>query len=109
MFSSICGRFYYCSRRWSYSNSYGTYFIDLPVLTVIGTLKFQLLAEHLCGYQYLKKSNIKLEVTGHNDALAFPSALGLPCSHVCNDFMKPVLVVLSLLVVYTFAKTLGNT
>ncbi|MBB1193931.1 sulfite exporter TauE/SafE family protein [Flavobacterium sp. SOK18b] len=81
---------------------------SLPVSTVIGTLKVPAFSgTSFAAYQYLKKVTLNWKLLAIMMLLAFPSAfLGSTLlTYVSNDFMKPVLlVVLSLLVVYTFAK-----
>ena len=81
---------------------------NLPVSTVIGTFK----VPAFCGtsfaaYQYLKKVDMNWKLLSIMMLLAFPSAfLGSTLlTYVSNDFMKPLLlVVLSFLVIYTYAK-----
>lgn len=81
---------------------------NLPVSTVIGTLKIPAASgTSFAAYQYMKKVNINWKILGVMMLLAFPSAfLGSTLlTYVSNDFMKPLLlVVLSLLVIYTYAK-----
>jgi uncharacterized protein len=81
---------------------------NLPVATVIGSLKVPAFSgTSFAAYQYLKKVDMNWKLLAVMMALAFPSAfLGSTLlTYVSNDFMKPVLlVVLSLLVVYTYAK-----
>lgn len=81
---------------------------SLPVATVIGTLKVPAFSgTSFAAFQYVKKVVLDWKLLGIMMALAFPSAfLGSTLlTHVSNDFMKPLLlVVLSFLVVYTYAK-----
>lgn len=81
---------------------------SLPVSTVIGTLKVPAFSgTSFAAYQYLKKVTLNWKLLAVMMVLAFPSAFlgSTMLTYVSNDFMKPVLlVVLSLLVVYTFAK-----
>lgn len=80
----------------------------LPVATVIGTLKIPAFSgTFIAASQYLKSVKINRKLLALMMVLAVPSAyLGSTLlTHVSNDFMKPMLlVVLSLLVVYTYAK-----
>lgn len=81
---------------------------NFSVATVIGTLKVPAFSgTSFAAFQYLKKVEMNWKLLIVMMLLAFPSAfLGstlLTC--VNNDFMKPLLlVVLSLLVVYTYAQ-----
>lgn len=81
---------------------------NLPVATVIGTLKVPAFSgTSFAAYQYLKKVDMNWKLLGIMMVLAFPSAfLGSTLlTYVSNDFMKPLLlVVLSFLVIYTYAK-----
>jgi uncharacterized membrane protein YfcA len=81
---------------------------NLPVSTVIGTLKIPAFSgTSFAAYQYLKKVNMNWKLLSIMMLLAFPSAfLGSTLlTYVSNDFMKPLLlIVLSFLVVYTYAK-----
>jgi uncharacterized membrane protein YfcA len=81
---------------------------SLPVAAVIGTLKIPAASgTSFAAYQYMKKVNVNWRILGIMMLLAFPSAfLGSTLlTYVSNDFMKPLLlVVLSLLAVYTYAK-----
>ena len=81
---------------------------SLPVATVIGTLKVPAFSgTSFAAFQYLKKVDLNWKLLGIMMLLAFPSAfLGSTLlTYVSNDFMKPLLlVVLSFLVVYTYAK-----
>lgn len=81
---------------------------NLPVATVIGTLKVPAFSgTSFAAFQYLKKVDMNWRLLAIMMVLAFPSAfLGSTLlTYVSNDFMKPLLlVVLSFLVVYTYAK-----
>lgn len=81
---------------------------NFSVSTVIGTLKIPAFSgTSFAAYQYLKKVNINWKLLIIMMTVAFPSAfLGSTLlTYVSNDFMKPLLlVVLSLLVIYTYAK-----
>jgi uncharacterized protein len=81
---------------------------NLPVSTVIGTLKIPAFSgTSFAAFQYLKKVVIKWKLLLIMMFLAVPSAfLGSTIlTYVSNDFMKPLLlVVLSLLAIYTYAK-----
>jgi uncharacterized membrane protein YfcA len=81
---------------------------NLPVSTVIGTLKVPAFSgTSFAAYQYLKKVDMNWKLLSIMMLLAFPSAfLGSTLlTYVSNDFMKPLLlVVLSFLVFYTYAK-----
>lgn len=81
---------------------------NLPVATVIGTLKIPAFSgTAFAAFQYLKKVDLNWKLLGIMMGLAFPSAfLGSTIlTYVRNDFMKPLLlVVLSLLVIYTYVK-----
>ena len=81
---------------------------NLPVSTVIGTLKIPAFSgTSFAAYQYMKKVNINWRILSIMMLLACPAAfLGSTLlTYVSNDFMKPLLlVVLSLLAVYTYAK-----
>lgn len=81
---------------------------SLPVATVIGTLKVPAFSgTSFAAFQYLKKVDLNWKLLGIMMLLAFPSAfLGSTLlTYVSNDFMKPLLlVVLTFLVVYTYAK-----
>lgn len=81
---------------------------NLPVSTVIGTLKVPAFSgTSFAAFQYLKKVDMNWRLLAIMMVLAFPSAfLGSTLlTYVSNDFMKPLLlVVLSFLVVYTYAK-----
>lgn len=78
-----------------------------PVSTVIGTLKIPAFSgTSFAAYQYVKKVNINWRILSIMMLLACPAAfLGSTLlTYVSNDFMKPLLlVVLSLLAVYTYA------
>ena len=81
---------------------------NLPVSTVVGSLKIPAFSgTSFAAYQYLKKVEMNWKLLSIMMLLAFPSAfLGSTLlTYVSNDFMKPILlVVLSLLVIYTYAK-----
>lgn len=81
---------------------------SLPVATVIGTLKIPSFSgTFFAAFQYLKKIEMNWKLLIIMMTLAVPSAyLGSSLlTYVSNDFMKPLLlVVLSLLVVYTYVK-----
>lgn len=81
---------------------------NLPVSTVVGTLKIPAFSgTAFASYQYLKKVEMNWRLLSIMMLLAFPSAfLGSTLlTYVSNDFMKPLLlIVLSLLVVYTYAQ-----
>lgn len=80
----------------------------LPVATIIGTLKIPSFSGTLfAAFQYLKKIEMNWKLLITMMVLAVPSAFAgsTLLTHVSNGFMKPfLLVVLSLLVVYTYAK-----
>lgn len=81
---------------------------NLPVSTVVGTLKIPAFSgTAFAAFQYLKKVVIEWKLLFLMMFLAVPSAfLGSTLlTYVSNDFMKPLLlVVLSLLLIYTYAK-----
>lgn len=81
---------------------------SLPVSTVIGTLKIPSFSgTFFAAIQYLKKIEMNWKLLITMMVLAFPSAYAgsTLLTYVSNDFMKPLLlVVLSLLVIYTYAK-----
>lgn len=81
---------------------------NLPVATIIGTLKIPSFSgTFIAAIQYLKKVEMNWKLLLIMMILAIPSAfLGSTLlTYVSNDFMKPLLlVVLSLLVFYTYAK-----
>lgn len=81
---------------------------NLPVSTVIGTLKIPAFSgTFIASLQYLKKVIIKWKLLLIMMFLAVPSAfLGSTIlTLVSSDFMKPLLlVILSLLFIYTYAK-----
>lgn len=80
----------------------------MPVATVIGTLKIPSFSGTLfAAIQYLKKIEMDWKLLLIMIVLAVPSAfLGSTLlTYLSNDFMKPLLlVVLSLLVIYTYVK-----
>lgn len=81
---------------------------NLPVATVIGTLKIPAFSgTSFAAFQYLKKVDMNWKLLSIMMLLAFPSAFlgSTVLTYVSNDFMKPLLlVVLSFLVIYTYAK-----
>lgn len=81
---------------------------NLSVSTVIGTLKIPAFSgTSFAAFQYLKKVVIQWKLLLIMMFLAVPSAfLGSTIlTYVSNDFMKPLLlVVLSLLAIYTYAR-----
>lgn len=81
---------------------------NLAVSTVIGSLKIPSFSGTLfAAFQYVKKIEMNWKLLIIMMVLAIPSAfLGSALlTYVSNDFMKPILlVVLSLLVIYTYAK-----
>jgi uncharacterized protein len=81
---------------------------NLPVATVIGSLKIPAFSgTSFAAFQYIKKVDLNWKLLAIMIGLAVPSAfLGSTLlTYVSNDFMKPLLlVVLSLLAVYTYAK-----
>lgn len=86
-------------------------FIMLPgtsVASIIGTLKIPAFSgTSFAAYQYLKKVEMNWKLLGIMSVLAFGAAvLGSELlTLVSNDFMKPLLlVILTLLAIYTFIK-----
>jgi uncharacterized membrane protein YfcA len=81
---------------------------NLPVATIIGTLKIPSFSgTFFAAIQYMKKIQMNWKLLLIMMSLAIPSAfLGSTLlTYVSNDFMKPLLlVVLSLLVFYTYTK-----
>lgn len=81
---------------------------NLAVSTIIGTLKIPAFSgTSFAANQYLKKVDMKWRLLIIMMLLAIPSAFlgSTVLTYVSNDFMKPLLlVVLSLLVVYTYAQ-----
>ena len=81
---------------------------NFPVATIIGTLKVPSFSgTFFAAFQYLKKIEMNWKLLIIMMVLAVPSAfLGSTLlTYVSNDFMKPLLlVVLSLLVIYTYVK-----
>jgi len=81
---------------------------NLPVATVIGTLKIPAFSgTSFAAYQYLKKVTMNWRLLMIMVAVAIPSAfLGSNLlTYMSNDFMKPLLLfILSLLAIYTYAK-----
>jgi hypothetical protein len=92
MLSSIYAGFITGSRRrWSHSNPMGLILLKFTSFNVIETLKVPAF-EHLCGHQYLKKSNFKLKLLAIMMFFSISSAFRVYLvTHVSNDFMKPVL------------------
>jgi hypothetical protein len=81
---------------------------NLPVSTVIGTLKIPAFSGTLfAAYQYLKKVTMDWKLLVIMMAVALPAAFigSILLTYMSNDFMKPLLLfILSLLVIYTYAK-----
>ena len=81
---------------------------NLAVSTIIGTLKIPAFSgTSFAANQYLKKVDMNWRLLIIMMILAVPSAFlgSTVLTYVSNDFMKPLLlVVLSLLVVYTYAQ-----
>jgi uncharacterized membrane protein YfcA len=81
---------------------------NLPVSTVIGTLKIPAFSgTAFAAFQYMKKVVIQWKLLLIMMVLAVPSAVlgSTLLIYVSNDFMKPLLlVVLSLLLIYTYVK-----
>lgn len=81
---------------------------NVAVSSIIGTLKIPAFSgTSFAAFQYLKKVDMNWRLLIIMMILAFPSAfLGSTLLiYVSNDFMKPLLlVVLSLLVIYTYAQ-----
>ncbi len=81
---------------------------NLPIATVIGTLKIPAFSgTSFAAFQYLKKVEMNWKLLFIMMGLALPSAfLGSTLlTYMSNDFMKPLLLfILSLLVIYTYAK-----
>jgi uncharacterized protein len=81
---------------------------NLPVANVIGSLKIPSLSgTFFAAIQYLKKIEMNWKLLTIMMVLAVPSAFAGSnlLTYVSNDFMKPLLlVILSLLVIYTYAK-----
>jgi uncharacterized protein len=81
---------------------------NVAVSSIIGTLKIPAFSgTSFAAFQYLKKVDMNWRLLIIMMILAFPSAfLGSTLlTYVSNDFMKPLLlVVLSLLVIYTYAQ-----
>jgi uncharacterized membrane protein YfcA len=81
---------------------------NIPVASIIGTLKIPAFSgTSFAAAQYLKSVRLNWKLLLTMMALAIPSAYcgSVLLTHVRNDFMKPLLlVILSLLVVYTYAK-----
>jgi hypothetical protein len=81
---------------------------NLPVSTVIGTLKIPAFSgTSFAAYQYLKKVTMDWKLLVIMMAVALPAAFigSILLTYMSNDFMKPLLLfILSLLVIYTYAK-----
>jgi uncharacterized membrane protein YfcA len=81
---------------------------NLPVSTVIGTLKIPAFSgTSFAAYQYLKKVTMEWKLLVIMMAVALPAAFigSILLTYMSNDFMKPLLLfILSLLVIYTYAK-----
>jgi len=81
---------------------------NVSVSSIIGTLKVPAFSgTSFAACQYLKKVDMNWKLLGIMMILAFPSAFvgSTLLTYVSNDFMKPLLlVVLSLLVIYTYAQ-----
>lgn len=81
---------------------------NLPVVNVIGSLKIPAFSgTAFAAFQYLKKGKLKWKLLILMMAIAFICAFAgsFLLSRVANSFMKPILlVVLSLVAIYTYAK-----
>jgi uncharacterized protein len=81
---------------------------NLPVATVIGTLKIPAFSgTSFAAFQYLKKVDMNWKLLFIMMGVALPSAfLGSTLlTYMSNDFMKPLLLfILSILAIYTYAK-----
>ena len=81
---------------------------NVPVANIIGTLKIPAFSgTSFAARQYLKNVKLDWKLLVTMMVLAVPSAYvgSIALTHMPNDFMKPILlVVLSLLAIYTFAK-----
>ena len=81
---------------------------NLPVATVIGSLKIPSFSgTFFAAIQYLKKIEMNWKLLLIMMVLAVPSAFAgsTLLTYVSNDFMKPLLlVILSLLLIYTYVK-----
>ena len=79
---------------------------NLPAATIIGTLKIPSFSgTFFAAIQYLKKIEMNWKLLFIMMALAVPSAFlgSILLTHMSNDFMKPLLlVILSLLFIYTY-------
>lgn len=88
---------------------------QFPVATVIGTLKIPAFSgTALASLQYMQKVKIKWKLMIVMTLLAFASAVAgsFLLSRVNNDFMKPILLVILVLVAaytYTKKRTLEHT
>ncbi|MEO8515305.1 MAG: TSUP family transporter [Flavobacterium sp.] len=81
---------------------------NYAVSTLVGSLKIPAFSgTSFAAYQYLKKVTMNWKLLLIMSVIAFTSAFigSTLLTHVSNDFMKPLLlVVLSLLAIYTFMK-----
>ncbi|UOK42497.1 MULTISPECIES: sulfite exporter TauE/SafE family protein [Flavobacterium] len=81
---------------------------NVPVANIIGSLKIPAFSgTGFAAYQYLKKVTMNWRLLMVMSLIAFASAFAgsTLLTHVSNDFMKPLLlVVLTLLAFYTFIK-----
>lgn len=81
---------------------------NYPVAKIVGSLKIPSFSgTSFAAYQYLKKVTMNWKLLLIMSVIAFISAFAgsTLLTHVSNDFMKPLLlVVLSLLAIYTFMK-----
>ena len=81
---------------------------NYPVATIIGSLKIPAFTgTSFAAFQYLKKVQMNWKLLSIMSVVAFASAFAgsTVLTHVSNDFMKPLLlIVLTLLAVYTFMK-----
>lgn len=81
---------------------------QLPVATVIGSLKFPAFSgTSFAAYQYIKKQKIEWPLVGTMMAIALVAAFGGSrlLTMVSNGFMKPLLfIVLLLVAIYTYTK-----
>ncbi|HSD13021.1 MAG TPA: TSUP family transporter [Flavobacterium sp.] len=81
---------------------------NVPVANIIGSLKIPAFSgTSFAAYQYLKKVTMNWRLLMFMSLIAFASAFAgsTLLTHVSNDFMKPLLlVVLTLLAIYTFIK-----
>ena len=81
---------------------------SFPVASVVGTLKIPAFTgTSVAAWQYLKKVSINWKLIAVISSVAFFSSYAgsYLLTHVRNDFMKPVLlVVLTLVAIYTYTK-----